>query len=300
MNKFSGEEIKEFVSATLFDEKVILEKDNSLPIISIVTPSFNQAQFLERTILSVLNQNYSNLEYIIIDGGSTDGSIDIIRKYEKYLSYWISEKDNGQADAINKGFQIASGDIFGWLNSDDLYLPETFYHVASSFKYHPTIDVIYGNTYWIDQWDCIISERRNTRFSSLGYLYGGLNLSQPSTFWKRNTFLAAKGLNTDFVFSMDTDLFFRFVIEGSELRFIRFFLSCFRVHPSSKTSNMQHISEAEDNRIRTAYLLYNYESFYAKFIRILAKLRRILFYIFQGDAFWLVGRIWKRLKGTIN
>ena len=114
MKKFTSEEIKEFVSKPMFDKKVILNKDPYWPKISIVTPSYNQAEFLERTILSVLNQNYPNLEYIIIDGGSTDGSVEIIKNYEKYLAFWVSEPDNGQADAINKGFIKSTGEIVGW------------------------------------------------------------------------------------------------------------------------------------------------------------------------------------------
>jgi len=109
--------LKEFVSKPLFDEKVILNKDPNYPKISIVTPSYNQAEFLERTILSVLNQNYPNLEYIIIDGGSTDGSVEIIKKYKKYLTYWVSEKDEGQSDAINKGFEKSTGEILAWLKT---------------------------------------------------------------------------------------------------------------------------------------------------------------------------------------
>jgi glycosyltransferase involved in cell wall biosynthesis len=114
MKDFTSQEINKFVSGPLFDENVILNKDTTYPKISIVTPSYNQAQFLERTILSVLNQNYPNLEFIIIDGGSADGSMKIIKKYEKLLAYWVSGKDKGQSHALNKGFSFATGDYIGW------------------------------------------------------------------------------------------------------------------------------------------------------------------------------------------
>jgi len=143
LEKYTFKEIKEFVSKPLFNEKVILNKDPTYPKISIVTPSYNQAEFLERTILSVLNQNYLNLEYIIIDGGSNDGSVEIIKKYEKYLTYWVSEKDKGQGCAISKGFEKSTSDILAWLNSDDTYLPGTFYKIAKDFRQNSEVDLIF-------------------------------------------------------------------------------------------------------------------------------------------------------------
>ncbi|GAG29700.1 unnamed protein product, partial [marine sediment metagenome] len=132
------------------------------PLVLIVTPSYNQAQFLESTILSVLNQNYPNLEYIIIDGGSTDGSIEIIKRYQKYLAYWISEKDEGQADAINKGFEKSTGQILAWINSDDTYLPETLFRVAKHFQQHQKADLVFGNINFINEYDEITGELRLT------------------------------------------------------------------------------------------------------------------------------------------
>jgi len=144
LKNYTSNEIKEFVSKPLFDENILLNKDSNYPKIAIVTPSYNQAQFLERTILSVLNQNYPNLEYIIIDGGSTDGSVEIIKKYERYLSYWVSEKENVQADAINKGFQKSTGQILAWLNSDDLYLPNTLVKIMNIFLRNKEITFLYS------------------------------------------------------------------------------------------------------------------------------------------------------------
>ncbi|HRY21099.1 MAG TPA: glycosyltransferase family 2 protein, partial [Flexilinea sp.] len=128
------------------------------PFVSIVTPSFNQAEFLERTIQSVLSQDYPNLEYIIIDGGSTDGSVEIIRKYENRLAYWVSEKDKGQTNAINKGFNRAKGEIFAWLNSDDIYEPGAIQAAVEALMSDPSLGFVYGDCNFIDSHDRIIGK----------------------------------------------------------------------------------------------------------------------------------------------
>jgi len=209
MKKFTSEEIKEFVSKPLFDEKIILNKDPSWPKISIVTPSYNQGQFLEETILSVLNQNYPNLEYIIIDGGSTDGSVEIIKKYEKYLSYWLSEPDKGQADAVNKGWQKASGEILGWINSDDVYAPGAVKLAVSALVENPAIGFVYGDAKVIDAAGGVIGMRKSSPFDFEKLITFDLVPSQPTVFFRRSLLEIIGLLDTSLQMSMDTDYWIR-------------------------------------------------------------------------------------------
>lgn len=155
MKRKKSPEIMSFISRPLFDDNILLTRDSSYPKLTVITPSYNQSKYLEKTILSVLNQNYPNLEDMIIDGGgSTDGSVEIIKKYKKYLAYWVSEKDNGQTDAINKGIEKATGELVAWHNSNDVYMPGVFtkvvkcfleetkaevYEYTKSFSYHSLI-----------------------------------------------------------------------------------------------------------------------------------------------------------------
>jgi len=296
MKKFTSQEIKEFVSKPLFDEKVILNKDPSWPKISIVTPSYNQAQFLERTILSVLNQNYPNLEYIIIDGGSTDGSVEIIKKYEKYLSYWVSEKDRGQSHALNKGFEKATGDLVGWQNSDDIYLPGAFEKVIEVFKNKPNYDVYFGNVYLIDECDSIIRDLRFIKFSPFSLIYEGTVLANQSTFFSKKIIKSYK-LDENFKFTMDYEFYFR--IRNSNFIFIHHFLGAFRLHSFAKTSLISDIGKKEHNKILISNG-YNPNSFKFKILKKISKIRRAFFYMFQGDFDYMLRGIKKMFKKNVK
>jgi glycosyltransferase involved in cell wall biosynthesis len=264
------------------------------PRISIVTPSFNQAAFIEETIRSVLLQGYSDLEYLVIDGGSRDGSVDIIRKYEKWITHWVSESDHGQADAIQKGLNRVSGRISAYLNSDDIYMQGAIQRVAVRFARRPELDVVYGNLYRIDECGNVLEEHRNTPFMRWGYLYGGFFLHQPCTFWKTDVVRAVGGFNPEFRFDMDNDLFVRIAMARARFAFERAFLACFRVHESSKTSTILHVSREENDRIRERYLPFPFNSAGGALIRSFSFARRLCWYTVQGDLGWLARRAFSR------
>ena len=268
--------------------------DSPWPSITVVTPSYNQAAFLEETMRSVLLQAYPNLKYVVVDGESTDGSIDIIRKYESHLSRWISENDRGAADAIRKGFSGSNSDILGWLNADDLYLPDTLFRVAAGFK--EGVDVVYGNTYWIDSTGRRLGERRQTPFTSMGYLYGGADLQQPATFWRRALFEECGGMDPTFSFAFDTDLFCRFATRGARFHQIRSFVASFRIHEKAKSATEQEQCAMDLRRIRKTHLSHSFNSLPSISIRVIARARRFLWYLWQGDLFWLLGRIPDRIR----
>jgi glycosyltransferase involved in cell wall biosynthesis len=180
------------------------------PKISIVTPSFNQGQYLEKTIQSVLNQNYPNLEYIIIDGGSTDNSLEIIKKYEKQLAYWISEKDNGQSEAINKGLSLCTGDIIAWINSDDYYEPDTFEKVVAAFSKNQNVGLVYGKCRMISVDEVgnklherIIDPKDVNTVSLLKYWKSHFLPLQPSMFWLKSVQDKTTLLDVNLNYAMD-------------------------------------------------------------------------------------------------
>ncbi len=229
------------------------------PKISIVTPSFNQADYLEETIRSVLLQNYPNLEYIIIDGGSTDGSVEIIKKYEPWLTYWVSEPDRGQSHAINKGIKVSKGKILLWLNADDICLEDAFKKVASSFNNSPKVKMIIGQAFVIDENSKVIGEMKSSFLSWIDAATIPTNkIRQVSTFFSRDLFDDFGSINEDLFIAMDTELLLRFSKQNPPL-ILKEYLTAFRVHAEAKSQNNLIIGYEENDRERKK-ILSDYES----------------------------------------
>ncbi len=209
----------------------------NFPKISIVTPSFNQGSFLEETINSVLGQGYPNLEYVIIDGGSTDNSVEIIRKYEKHLTFWVSEKDKGMYDAIQKGFSKTTGEIMGWINSDDRYYPKSFFVLAEVFSSFPEVEWLQGNPTSIDEIGRIISIQTSRKWSKYNfYLRDYKFIQQESTLWRRSLWeKAGSMIRTDMRYAGDFELWLRF-FDHARLYCLQTAIGAFRMRGSNQFS----------------------------------------------------------------
>jgi hypothetical protein len=229
-----------------------------LPQIAVVTPSFNQATFIESTLLSVLNQNYPKLLYVVQDGGSKDNSAEIIARYSDRLTHWESAPDHGQSDAICKGFarvtsKLGPDDIMAWLNSDDLMAPRALHHVARFFARHPKVDAVYGHRIIIDGVDHEIGRWIMPRHDPRALEWIDY-VPQETLFWRKRAWDLVGGLDPSFQFALDWDLLARFT--QAKLRVVRlpYFLGCFRVHHHQKTSQHIHSTGAEEMaRVRTRF-----------------------------------------------
>lgn len=222
---------------------------DSYPLVSIITPSLNQGSFLEATIQSVLQQDYPNIEYIIIDGGSTDGSIEIIQNYSSKLAGWVSEADRGQAHAINKGLQRSTGTILGWLNSDDVLAPDAVGRVVARFLTHPRVDVVYGFIDRIDAEGNLLETPPSyyklpvlTRQLAIGECI----ISQPGTFWRRDVSDSNGFINEEYQNILDHEYWIRLAFAGAIFdRLPLPALAKFRLYAQSKTLSLLHQSGIE-------------------------------------------------------
>ena len=253
---------------------------STLPKISIITPSYNQGQYIEATILSILNQNYPDLEYIIIDGGSTDGTIEVIKKYEKHLKFWVIEADKGQAHAINKGLTHCTGAIFNWINSDDLLADDALHIIAKAYNNQPEASIV-GNVFNffngnIDNGYLFIN--RDINFNKLKTKFDGGQYHQPGVWYNLKNLKQFGYFNEKYHFGFDHDHYIGYIQAYPTVYYTNKTLVLFRLHESSKSvassskfildkmsylSN--HIQKSNDSLIQK-FLIHMYEQIYYEFL----------------------------------
>jgi len=252
------------------------------PLVSVITPSFNQARYLEATIQSVIGQDYPRIEYIIVDGGSTDGSVDVIKKYQDKLSWWVSEKDKGQTDAINKGFNRAKGEILAWINSDDTYNPGAVGEAVKYLVNHPEVALVYADCNFIDEEDRIIGKFNSAQTDIRRLRRGYVHIPQQTMFFRAKYWKELGPLDPSFYFAMDYDLWTRIAAHAPFKYLAGKTWANFRLHTSGKTI-------AADDRCWPEMLRVHYRDNGSFFSVIVAKyyLRKI------------IGPLWKwRIKRT--
>ena len=262
------------------------------PLVSIVTACYNSQAYLEETIASVVGQTYSNIEYIVVDGASSDGTLDIIKRHQNAISRWVSEPDEGQADGLRKGFDMSRGEVLGWINADDVYRDDAV-EAAVSALLASSADVVYGNRALIDGDGRRIGERRLAPFlpffSRRGVLYGGFGVYQPAAFWTRELYLKAGGLDTTYMFRMDTELFTRFVMADAAFKFLPRDLVSFRVHPNSKTTTIPEVARKEQERIARG--LPRRSALYRSMIKLGCRVWKVAYHLKDTQGRYLVRRV---------
>lgn len=240
------------------------------PKVSVVVPSFNQGRYLGETLASIRDQRYPNLELIVMDGGSSDESLEVIKGFEGSISVWKSERDGGQSDAINKGFELATGDVLCWLNSDDVFLPGALNAVVHAFNTRTDWEWVSGPSLKFGEGLHEISGRYELPKDAAEWMVH-CPISQPSTFWRRSLYEKFGGLDESFHFALDYEYWVRFVVGGVELRFIDRPLSAYRLHDVSKTVSQAERFEAEEVRLREKHAPSLDAAQSAKLARLLAR-----------------------------
>jgi glycosyltransferase involved in cell wall biosynthesis len=256
-----------------------MPNDTPWPRVSIVTPSYNQGQFIEETIRSVLLQGYPNLEYLIMDGGSTDESVATIQKYAPWLSYWVSEKDQGQSHALNKGFRRCGGELVAWQNADDYYLPGAL-HALAQAHHAQQMDVYFGHMHIVDQTGVRKRSQCYTPYSLRANFYEGIVMASQATFWRRELFERVGYLDEGLHYTMDREFFLRLGIKGCRFHLINKFLGCSRSHQAAKTTSQAALWPAERRQIDERYGIKRPAR---RMMLVLLLLRRTACYLWQGN-----------------
>jgi glycosyltransferase involved in cell wall biosynthesis len=246
---------------------------NLMPRVSIVTISFNQAEFLERAIRSVLDQDYPDLEYIVVDPGSTDGSRDIIEKYRSRVSKVILDPDTGPANGLNKGFDAATGDIYGYINADDALLPGAITKSVAALRERPDADVVYAHCYIVDRAGRIVRRSRSVPFNLRLYAYGGVTVMQQSTFFRRQAFESVGGFNENNRTSWDAELLADMALRGSRLAMVEDYWSLYAIYSGSITSSLKKNQQYHADRARLFEVITGRE--YARTNKLLFRLARV-------------------------
>jgi glycosyltransferase involved in cell wall biosynthesis len=223
------------------------------PLISVVTPSFNQGQFIEETIRSVLLQGYPNVEYIIIDGGSTDNTVEIIKKYERFITYWVSESDRGQSHALNKGFRRAGGELVGWQNSDDFYHSKAFRCAALKSRLLPEVDVFYGQTDLVDTDANFIRPYPVSEFD-IHQMLPYPNLCNQSIFIRKSVFQQGFFIDESYHHAMDQEFFLRLALRNYQFLFVPEIKAYFRIHENTKGNTQDDVAIRDGLRIFTSII----------------------------------------------
>lgn len=265
--------------------------DTSYPKLSVVTPSYNQGKYLERTILSVLNQGYPHLEYIIIDGGSTDESVEVIKKYERYLTYWVSERDQGQVDALNKGFLKATGEWISFQNSDDVYFPGTLQHFGQAAQRDQNVDLLYGNLFMITADDEVTEVLKTLPYNFTSQLVEGMQIHNQSLFFKKRLLDEFGLFDPTYRFAFDYEFITRFTAQPDvRVKRVGELAGALRVHEEAKSSTIAEVGRQEHGRVQAAFGKYNTSLLPKKMQYLYCRLRKLAYLFGQNDWNYIAHR----------